>query len=36
MENPGPPRGEPDLPVNAGVSLLLAAGVLYGLKNQAA
>ncbi len=32
MEDPGLPGGDPDLPLDGGVSLLLAAGAVYGIK----
>ncbi|WP_449440212.1 PID-CTERM protein-sorting domain-containing protein [Pedobacter steynii] len=30
--DPGLPGGDPDLPLDGGVSLLLAAGAVYGIK----
>lgn len=30
--DPGDPGGDPDAPIDGGVGLLLAAGVLYGIK----
>jgi hypothetical protein len=31
---PGDPGGDPDAPVDGGIGLLMAAGVLYGIKKM--
>ncbi len=31
-QSPGLPGGDPDVPVDGGISLLIAAGVIYGVR----
>lgn len=32
LAQPGDPEGDPDTPIDGGVSILVAAGVVYGIK----
>ncbi len=34
MAQPGDPGGDPDIPIDGGIGLLIAAGALYGSKKM--